>query len=156
MFQPSSPILLTVQHLRQRQTGECLAACAGMVLAYLGRPTAYSQLLKVLGIQEFGAPFPHLNRLGKSGIKVTVGTGGLHQLYAELSRNCPCIASVQTGELPHWDKIRTEHAVVVVGMDAHHIYLNDPAFPSAPIQVPLGDFDLAWLEQNERYAVITR
>jgi predicted double-glycine peptidase len=65
----------------------------------------------------------------------------------------PVIVPLRTGELPHWSE-NIDHAVVVVGMDEHSVYLNDPAFATAPIQVPHGDFDLAWLEREEYYAVL--
>ena len=41
------PILLPVKHMLQREVGDCLAACAAMVLNYLGRPVAYNRLIKV-------------------------------------------------------------------------------------------------------------
>jgi hypothetical protein len=40
-------------------------------------------------------------------------------------------------------------------MNDANVYLNDPAFVQAPMQVSIGDFDLAWLEHDEKYAVIT-
>jgi len=151
--QPAS-VVLPVHHWPQRQTGECLAACAAMVLAYCGRPTAYNRLLRQLNVRDFGAPFSNLRRLNRLGVKVLISKGDFDQLYSELSRNHPCIASVQTAELPHWNGRRSEHAVVVVGMDQQYIYLNDPGAPIGRLQVPRGDFDLAWLEQEELYAVI--
>jgi len=66
----------------------------------------------------------------------------------------PCIAFVKTGELPYW-KRSVDHAVVVAGIDDGYVYLNDPDLPTAPISVSLGDFDLAWLEHDEMYAVLT-
>jgi uncharacterized protein YvpB len=53
---------------------------------------------------------------------------------------------VSTVELPYW-QISTDHAVLVVGMDGQRVYLHDPAFANAPIQVSMGAFELAWLEQ---------
>jgi len=37
-------VILTVPHVQQRQLGECLAACAGMMLSYLGLAVSYDQL----------------------------------------------------------------------------------------------------------------
>ncbi|MEZ4732190.1 MAG: hypothetical protein R3E79_34160 [Caldilineaceae bacterium] len=48
-----------------------------------------------------------------------------------------------------------DHAVVVVGFDEQSIYLHDPEFAESPINVSYGDFDLAWLEHDEMYAVLT-
>ena len=50
----------------------------------------------------------------------------------------------------------TLHAVVVVGMDDQHVYLNDPGFPEAPVKVSHGDFGLAWLERDEFYAALMK
>lgn len=38
-------------------------------------------------------------------------------------------------------------------MDHEYVYVNDPSFDIAPILVPIGDFDLAWLAMDEDYAV---
>ena len=47
-----------------------------------------------------------------------------------------------------------DHAVVVVGMEGNEVLINDPAFPIPAIRVSIGDFDLAWFEGMERYAVL--
>jgi predicted double-glycine peptidase len=49
-----------------------------------------------------------------------------------------------------------QHAVVVVGLDDSSVYLNDPAMDYGPIRVSIGDFDLAWFNQEERYGVLIR
>ena len=59
------------------------------------------------------------------------------------------------GELPSWD-IQIEHALVVTGLDEGNIYVNAPAFTVASILMPQGDFDLAWLAQEELYATFIR
>jgi hypothetical protein len=55
--------------------------------------------------------------------------------------------------LPYWDQV-TNHAIVVVGLDDEFVYVHDPAFAVAPIQVSHGDFELAWQEWDEFYAVL--
>ena len=35
------------------------------------------------------------------------------------------------------------------------IYVHDPAVVTHPLRVGIGDFDLAWLERDEEYAVLT-
>ena len=37
----------------------------------------------------------------------------------------------------------------------HLLYVNDPNHSEAPIAVPRGDFELAWLESDYYYALIT-
>ena len=153
MFSPPRPILLPVPSFLQQADADCLAACALMVLTYHGRSISYRQLLRLLGTKAFGTPFSNLRQLEQRGVQVTVTAGSLEQLYLLLNQNIPAIVSVQTSELPHWDEA-SEHAVVVVGMNRDFVLINDPAFDVAPILVPHGDFDLAWLAQEELYGVI--
>jgi ABC-type bacteriocin/lantibiotic exporter with double-glycine peptidase domain len=46
-------VLLSVPHRSQQRDGDCLAACAAMVLAHLGHAIDYSQLLKMLKIKPY-------------------------------------------------------------------------------------------------------
>ncbi len=156
LFRPPTTHLLAVPHLQQRNTGDCLAACAAMICAYLKISVRYDRLVKQLAIKSgIGTAFSNVEKLSSLPIGVIHRTGGqLPQLYELLGQGWPLIASVQTGELPHWSNHNTLHAVVIVGMGPASVYLNDPGFPTAPIQVSIGDFDLAWLAQDERYAVL--
>ncbi len=151
------PVILPVPNIQQHDHGECLAACAAMVLTYLGFPTAYRRLLKLLQIQpQVGTPAPNIRQLEILGLNVVYNTQGtLVELHDHLANNRPCITFVKTIELPYWGEAG-DHAVVVVGLDDEHIYLNDPAFTTAPMQVSRGDFDLAWLGRDEFYAVLMR
>jgi ABC-type bacteriocin/lantibiotic exporter with double-glycine peptidase domain len=149
-----TPILLSVPHLQQSRDGDCLPACAYMILSYIGKRIRYWRLRWLLGTQSFGTPFFHIRRIERLGITVEVKSRGtLALLHQHLLQNHPCLVSVQTENLPYWAH-NTLHAVVVVGMDDKTVYLNDPEFPEAPIAVSLGDFDLAWLAEDERYAVL--
>lgn len=149
-------VFLPVGHLQQLRDGECLNACAMMVLDYIEYRIAYARLLKVLDIRTgFGAPSYNIRNLARFDIRVTYARGDLSTLYEHLLANQPCIVFLKTGELPYWHRA-TDHAVVVVGMDDEAIYVNDPEFPTSPFRISLGDFDLAWLERDEMYAVLTR
>lgn len=156
LFRPSSTHLLAIPHIQQRNTGDCLAACATMVCQYLKIPVPYDRLVKQLAIKPgVGPAFSNISKLSTLPLTIVHKTGEqLAQLYALLGQGWPIIASVQTGDLPHWAGHNTLHAVVVVGMGSDQVYLNDPGFPKAPIAVSVGDFDLAWLAQDERYAVL--
>lgn len=158
LFHPPSPCHLRVAHIQQANNGECLAACAMMLCTYLGIRVAYRQVVRALGIRRgLGTPFSQVQKLQTLGVSVTYQEyGTLQEVYDLLCHGWPCIVGVQTNELPHWNNVNTQHALVVVGMDQDYVYLNDPEFPLAPIQTPLGDFDLAWLAQNEVYAVLAR
>lgn len=150
-----SSILLPVHHRKQRNSGECLAASASMVLAYMGISVSYKRLLKLLEIRWFGTPSFKIRNLNKLRLTVIYKQGTLAELRHHLQQNRPCIAFVKTRDLPYWT-YNTDHAVVVVGMDNLYIYLNDPAFNKSPIPVSHGDFDLAWFEREEFYAVLMR
>jgi len=148
-------IILPVHHRQQREPGECLAACALMLLDFIRVSVAYDRLLKLLEVDRgVGTPSYKIRNLTKLNISVTYEQGTLNHLHQHLLQGRPCIAFVKTADLPHWDA-NVDHAVVVVGMDDDYIYLHDPEFEIAPLLTPIGDFDLAWLARGELYAVLT-
>lgn len=149
------PVLLSVDHIQQRVRGECVAACAAMILNRLGLPVDYNRLIKLLRVTVAGTPSFRVLDLEILGIRVIYKQGSFQEMHEHLSQNRPCMAFVFTGELPHWDEA-TSHAVVVVGLNDDTVYVNDPAFPDAPIPVAKGDFDLAWLERDEYYATFLK
>jgi len=144
-------VVLPVPHIQQHGIGDCLATCSLMVLTYLRHNVSYQQLFSLLQTDWYGTAFSNISNLEKLGVTVVHEQGTLTKLYDHLKQNRPCIVAVNTNELPYWDET-TPHAIVVVGMDENWIYLNDPVFATAPMQVSHGDFDLAWFEQDEFYA----
>ncbi|MEM7534256.1 MAG: C39 family peptidase, partial [Chloroflexota bacterium] len=155
IFQPSKPVTLSVPYIEQRYPGECLAACAAMVIEYLNLHTStlqkrkvrysYRQLLRVLQIKRHvGTPFSQIQRLDRLKLNIAYETQGeLETLYELLVAGWPPIVAVQTEELPHWNGVSSMHTIVVIGMDSEFIYVNDPEFPDIPIPIPIGEFDLA-------------
>ena len=150
------PVQLPIDLIAQKRPGECLAACALMVLRHLQVPADYGQLVRILGITDIGAPFSRLLRLDVLGVQVTLAGGTLARLHQHLANGLPCIVSVDTRELPYWRGVASPHAVVVCGMDARDVHLLDPGFVTGPFLATHGDFDLAWLERDEEYAIMTR
>jgi ABC-type bacteriocin/lantibiotic exporter with double-glycine peptidase domain len=147
--------LLSIPHRPQRSDGDCLAACAAMMLDHLGVPADYDRLLQLLDVKPYGTPGSRLNNLAGLGVQVRYAQGTMDELFDYLTRKQPCIVLVRTDQLPHW-AYATDHAVLVVGFDEHAVYVNDPAFEQAPQRVSRADFELAWLEFDYRYAVIWR
>lgn len=145
---------LPVSHRKQVQRSDCLAACAAMVLDYIGRPCPYQQLLSLLGVKAIGTPSSNILRLTRLGVSVIHKAGTLEELELRIAQGQPCIVFLDTAELPYWSEA-TFHAVVVVGMDDEYVYVNDPAFDEAPQRITWGDFDLAWIEEGYYYAVIS-
>lgn len=145
--------LLPVPHREQEQSSDCLAACVAMVLAHAGRPVDYAQLLEILRIGPLGAPRRNLFHLTRLGLHVTYREATFPILVSYLQAGHPVITFVDTGELAHWSFI-TNHAVVVIGLDAGHVIVNDPAFASAPQRIPQDEFELAWLNCDNACAII--
>ena len=146
--------LLPIPHQRQRSDGDCLAACAAMVLAYLERGVDYGRLRQLLKIKSYGAPASNIRLLAQLDLVVTYGVTDMVSLENMLAQGQPVIVFVRTGELPYWD-YNSDHALVVVGYDENSLYVNDPYFPDVPFTVSQGDFELAWLERDYYYALIT-
>lgn len=150
------PLILPVPFIRQRNDGDCLVACAAMVLGYMGITVAYNRVAAILQTKPgLGTPAYHVKQLVQLGVNVLYARGTLEAIQTHLEQGFPVIAFVQTKELPYW-AADTSHAVVVVGRAEAQLYLNDPAMDIAPIGVGRGDFDLAWLERYELYAVVSR
>ena len=127
-----------------------------MVLSYLNVNVDYRRIVRLLRTNPaFGTPFPNIDRLQQLGVNVQRQQGTIGYLKDEIERRNPCIVPVVTRELPYWSD-HTEHAVVVVGVSDTHVVVNDPVMTQPAIHVPIGDFDLAWLERDEQYATLTR
>ncbi len=147
-------IHLSVPHIQQQWPGECLAACAEMILTHLAILVPYERLIELLQVKSgYGTPAANIHYLGKLKLEVIYQQGTFDELHNHLRQGRPCIAFVKTGELSYWPEA-VDHAVVVVGLDDRYIYLNDPAFATAPIQVGRDEFDLAWLDWGEKCAVL--
>ncbi len=71
-------VFLPIAHIQQMREGECLAACAAMIITHLGINRSYQQLVTLLGIKPgLGAPSFNILRLQRQGIQVQYGRGTL-------------------------------------------------------------------------------
>jgi uncharacterized protein YvpB len=148
-------ILLPVPHYKQIQEADCLPACVAMVLAFINYPINYRQILNSLETSAYGTVASHVLNLTQWKLQVTYAEGELSTIRQFIEQGHPVIVLVQTGELSYWGH-DTMHAIVVVGYDKQHFYVNDPHFDTFPLIVSSGDFDLAWFEMGNRYIVITQ
>ncbi len=144
--------LLPVSHYRQRRQTECLAACAATVLDYQV-PVLYERLVKLLQIGLAGAPFRNLRFLESLGLSVCIEQGEIATLLSHLERGLPVLAFLDTAQLSFWNQA-TAHAVVVVGIEDDSIYVNDPAWAQAPKEISVAEFELAWLDLDQFFAII--
>jgi ABC-type bacteriocin/lantibiotic exporter with double-glycine peptidase domain len=119
-----------------------------MVLAYQNRQRSEQELVAILGTQSFGTPISHVNKLLAHQYRVELRSFSEEELKNYLLQEIPLIARVWTGMLTYWSE-ETFHVVVVVGFDDNHLYLNDPAFVTAPQSVTWDSFLAAWAEYDE-------
>ena len=146
--------LLPVSHRKQRARADCLAACAAMVMNYIGHLCPYQRLLRLLDVKSIGTPSSNILRLTELGVSVTYRAGSLEGLEHQIALGQPCIVFLDTAELPYWSQA-VFHAVVVVGVDDEYVYVNDPAFDQAPQSITWGDFELAWIKEGYYCAVVS-
>jgi uncharacterized protein YvpB len=150
------PKLLPIEHSRQEADTGCLAACAQMVLRYLGIDAEQRRLNRLFDQVELGALLSHIQRLTRYGVKVALQPGDENDIKRVIDQGNPPVVFVRTNQLTTYWQEDAQHAVVVAGYDDLHFYVNDPAFPDAPKPVPIDEFMLAWLELEYMYALITR
>jgi len=124
-----------------------------MVLDYLNVPFTYDRLQRHLQATPFGTVFGNLRRLTKYGLHIHIQQGDFAQLRNHLDTGLPCIVAITTSK-PFWSEA-TNHAVLVVGMNDTDIYVCDPQFDEGPRAIPLAEFELAWLEQDYLFALIS-
>ncbi|MBY0229454.1 MAG: hypothetical protein K2W96_09260 [Gemmataceae bacterium] len=131
-----------------------MPACARMILASHGCDRSEADLRSLLGTDAGGTPPRALFQLSTLGFSTRFGTGSLAQLHHLLASNIPPLVLLSTSALPYW-KVGCDHAVVVVGSNDAEVFLNDPAFSSAPQAVAHADFLQAWAPNKHTYATIT-
>lgn len=145
---------LNVPLLSQVDRAYCLPACVEMVSAFLGRPVKRAWLHRVLESTDIGTPGFKVLNLRRHGYDVTYAAATDERVLTQsLASGVPPIALLHTTHLPYWQR-ETAHAVVVIGVDADQVALNDPAFATAPQIVSRDAFMLAWSDFDYLYAVI--
>lgn len=151
------PNLIHLSHMEQKHDADCLAMCVDMVLLHIGQRKPRRRLHRLLKTDvKDGTPFPNVRNVRRLGFTMRYYDRATFEIIsAELAQQNPCIVPVRADEFSHWPSDeRTQHAVVIVALDDEHVWIHDPDQPIAPILVPIGDFDLAWLGMSERLAVI--
>jgi ABC-type bacteriocin/lantibiotic exporter with double-glycine peptidase domain len=145
--------LLSVSHLQQRSQADCLPICAQMVLDFLGKPIPYHTLVKLFETRSFGTPFRNIQRLEQLDVSVTIDACSIDEITVFLRTNLPVIVSVDTADLKYWPQA-TDHVVVVTGVDAEFVYVNDPSLNRGHRPVPRSEFALAQLTFHHFCAIL--
>lgn len=150
-------LLSNFAHRRQQHESDCLVACTDMVLNHLGLQIGYSRLAKLLRVGPSFTPFTHLRYLESLRLSIYIANHGDVSIFEpNLLIGLPVMVRVTTVNWRHWEGEITEHAVVVVGIDQSNdvIYIHDPFFAEAPIEMSLIEFETGWIEGDGYYAVI--
>ena len=134
---------LNVPHFRQEVNYSCVAACVRMVLAHYGRNESEANVRQLLGTTSRGTRAANVTNVVQLGFDVRFGTSNLLQLRATLAANVPPIIFLLTGTLDYWET-NDAHAIVLIGVDAASVHLNDPFFDTFPQQTSLANFQQAW------------
>ncbi|NCP34602.1 MAG: hypothetical protein COW34_01930 [Armatimonadetes bacterium CG17_big_fil_post_rev_8_21_14_2_50_66_6] len=135
--------LLPVPHRKQETPWTCLPVCVRMVLEFHGFPRSEGEISNLLETTPLGTRSANVWALRRWGFHADREPLALARVEASLEGNLPVIALVWTRELPHW-QTDDPHAVVVVGLTADSVYLNDPAKDQAPLACPRETFMAAW------------
>ena len=107
-------------------------------------------------IEGAGTPVGNITRLEGFGVEGEWNERGtIDDVQRATAEGDIPVVCLRTGELPYWD-CDAPHAVVVIGIEADTVYVNDPAFERAPIPILVGDFQLAWDEFGGQWAAIRR
>ena len=149
--------ILNVPYSRQETDTGCLLACAQMVLNYWGISRTQTELGRLLGWRsQLGVPGSNITRLKSVELDIVYEKGSLEHLATWLSRGVPVIALIQAAELSYWTEGLTQHAIVLVGIDEETVLALDPASTDHVIHLSVGEFALAWVAMDYRFAVIVR
>jgi hypothetical protein len=114
-----------------------------MVLAYYGDVRAEADLRSVLDTRPTGTRAGNLMRLSGPAFEVYLRASNLAELQSVLADNQPVIVFLKTGPLEYW-KMDIFHTVVLIGLDATAVVLDDPYFATAPQSTSLQSFEKAW------------
>lgn len=119
----------------QSADGQCLPACARMVLAYLGFELTEAEIGRIMGAKEYGTPSFAIQKLTVLGVQVNYQEWSFPALLAALQNQQPLIIFVQTGFLDYYQE-DFAHALVIVGSTAdHQFWVYDPAYQTSPLAV---------------------
>ena len=142
-----------VPHFRQEFNYSCVAACVRMVMAHDGCNESEDNMRQLLGTRPRGTRAANVTNVAQLGFDVRFGVSNLSQLQAMLAANVPPIIFLLTGALDYWET-NEAHAVVLIGIDAASVHLNDPFFDTFAQQTLLASFQRAWATTGHLAAFI--
>lgn len=147
-------LLSDFKHRRQQHEDDCLVACCKMVLGYLGIEKSESWLWQRLRTGTV-TPFTNVSILAAElGLSIAVERwGDLATLAPAIEAGLPVIIAVDADNPEDWPYVG-HHAVIVVGFNDHVVFVHDPAQLTAPLEIGIKAFLLAWANRDYQYAII--
>ena len=139
--------LLKKEHQQQFNTSACVPACLSMVFSMYGVSVSQQDLIAQLGTYADGTNLDVLEQISfeRFSFRHEVDFGSsIEALFETIKRGVPVICVIVSSYLPHSQEDRL-HAVLVVGSDDEHVYLNDPLLAGEGIvQMERTTFLKAW------------
>lgn len=139
-------IYINKPHHKQEKDSSCIPACVRIMLEFFGIKMSESELRLKLKTKHFGTHVINIFSINDEpyGIYSAIEFWSLNQLKAYLETyKTPCIVTLWTEYLDHWDS-ECLHSVVVHGFDDKHIIINDPNFEQKEFYVPFEHFLNSW------------
>jgi hypothetical protein len=124
-----------------------------MVLAHYGDVRSEADLRALLDTRPTGTRAGNVMRLSGPAFEVYLRPSNLAELQSALADNQPAIVFLQTGALEYWS-MDIFHTVVLVGLDAMTVALDDPYFATAPQLTSLPSFEKAWAATGQFAALV--
>lgn len=149
-------LLESIRNLPQQHDSDCLIACCQQVLRSLGIEKSDAWLRNLLVAQSGDVtPFSNVQKLEQAlGIVVELHRDGtVADFVSTIESGLPLLEAVDTNDPLYWPYCG-DHAVVVIGFDDEHVYVNDPAQSETGLAIGLLEFQLAWSFRDYQYAVI--
>lgn len=117
---------VTTPSIRQRQDSECAVAALAIILGHYGRHVPMEQLRQETGVSRDG-----------SRLSIIAATARRHGLVVQsFSRPPETLADLG---FPLIVQVDFNHMIVVEGLDAENVRVNDPA--RGPYLMPMAEFD---------------
>ena len=152
-------LLEGVPDVRQSTSYSCGTAVLQAVLHYYGIEEREDRLMKELKTSEAEGTRPaEIIRVARSnGLRAELREGlGLEDLKTALDRGVPVIAAIQAwkaeNKIGHpWAKIWEDgHYVIVLGLDASAVYVEDPSLLGCRGIIPRDEFLERWHDYEGR------
>lgn len=150
-------LLESIKNIQQQYEYDCLVCCCQQILGNLGIDQSEKWLWRQLQASTGEVTsFTNLKKLEASlGLVIEMhhGNDNIEQFAPYIESGLPIVIAVDADIPSSWPFCQ-QHAVVVIGFDSEHVYVNDPAQDETGLAVGIDTFLLAWSRRSYTFAVI--